>query len=91
MPKKVDANQKDIVKGLRKAGCSVVILSMVGHGCGDILCGRQGKNYFFEIKNYLLPPSARKLTPCEQKFFDEWLGQISIIHSVEEALNIMQK
>ena len=42
---KIDANQNEIVDALRKAGCSVQILSSVGKGCPDILVGRGGRNY----------------------------------------------
>lgn len=90
MPKRVDANQVEIVKILRKFGCSVLILSSVGKGCPDILAGFKGQNYLIEIKDGKKPPSARKLTEHEQKFHDEWKGQVCIINSALDALAMFE-
>lgn len=38
-----------------------------------------------------LPPSARKLTAAEEKFFMEWTGGIlAIVKSAEEALDLIR-
>lgn len=38
------------------------------------------------------PPSARKLTEAEQKFFDDWRGGLlAVVNSVDEALDILKK
>lgn len=38
------------------------------------------------------PPSARKLTPAEEKFFAEWKGGLlAKVESVEEALDILKR
>jgi len=38
------------------------------------------------------PPSARKLTEAEQKFFDEWRGGLlAIVNNVDEALDILKR
>ena len=39
-----------------------------------------------EIKDGSKPPSARRLTPAEQEFFDTWRGQVCVVNSVAEAL-----
>lgn len=83
--KRTDANQKEIVKTFRDMGASVLILSMVGKGCPDILVGYRGVNYLVEIKDGAKAPSAKKLTPAEQDFFFGWGGQVCIIESVSEA------
>lgn len=87
---KVDSNQPEIVSALRKAGCSVLLLHMVGNGCPDIAVGHRGSNYLFELKDPSRPLSARKLTPDEQQFIEQWRGHVSVITSVEEALKIME-
>ena len=86
---RVDANQPEIVKGLRKAGASVLILSNLKN-CFDILVGFRGINYIMEIKDGTKPPSKRKLTEGEQKFADEWQGgEYHIVLDLQEALEII--
>ena len=87
--KRIDANQNEIVKALRDNGASVLILSMVGKGCPDILMGYGGRNYLIEIKNGTLPLSAQKLTPLESQFVKDWKGQTCVIRSVEDALSFL--
>lgn len=89
MPKRVDNNQKEIVTQLRQLGYSVSHTHTIGSGFPDIVVGQEGKNYLFEIKNYNQPPSKRILTQDEQKFHSSWSGQVSIIHTAQEAVNII--
>lgn len=45
-----------------------------------------------EVKDGQKVPSARKLTPAEQKFFEEWRGGIvAIVNSVDEAIDLLKK
>jgi hypothetical protein len=81
---RTDANQASIVKALRDMGVSIVCLHQIGKGCGDILAGWQNRNYLFEIK----APGGR-LTHDESEFLASWNGQASVIHSAEEAVDIM--
>lgn len=90
-PKRVDANQKVIVKTARDLGASVLILSMVGKGCPDILMGVNGINALIEIKDGDKSVSARKLTECEQKFFDSWEGQVCIISTITELIDLINR
>ena len=83
-PRKVDANQPQIVAELRQAGCSVTDLHTVGAGCPDLVAGWQGKTFLLEVKS-----PGGKLTDDEQTWFDEWRGQAAIIYSAEDALRIM--
>jgi hypothetical protein len=83
---RIDANQPEIVKALRAVGASVQILSAVGHGCPDILVGYQGRNFLFEIKDGSKPPSDRRLTPAEEKWFGAWRGQCRVVESEHGAL-----
>lgn len=87
---KVDANQADITKALRRAGASVAVLSPMGNGIPDLLVGIAGKNLLFEIKNGDLCPSQQKLTEKEQLFFDNWNGQVCTVNSVKHALELIE-
>lgn len=89
MPKRVDTNQKAITAAMRSMGASVLILSMVGKGCPDILVGLHNKNYLIEIKNGALARSAQRLTEHEQNFFDNWRGDVRVLRSVEEAIEFI--
>lgn len=86
MPKSVDANQPEIVAALRATGAAVQHLHEIGRGCPDILVGFQSKNYLFEIKN---PAQLWKFTSSEEAWFAQWRGQVNIIETAEEALQIM--
>jgi len=81
---RTDANQKEIVVALRKAGATVHHLHTVGGGCPDLVVGYQGVNYLMEIKT-----KTGKLTPREQEFFDLWAGRCVVVRSAERALNVI--
>jgi len=87
MSKKVDANHKAIVKGLRDAGATVQSLAALGKGAPDVLVGFRRLNYTLEIKNPLMPPSKRKLTEAEEEWHDEWRGQVTVVETLEQALS----
>jgi len=85
--KKVDTNQREIMTSLRKiAGVSVSSTHTIGKGFPDIAVGYKGKNYLFEIKDGDRPPSQRKLTPDEVKFFAQWTGQIDVVLCLNDIL-----
>jgi Holliday junction resolvase len=75
-----------VVAALRAAGMSVVSLAAVGNGCPDLVVGWRGRNVLLEIKDGSKPPSARKLTPDEAKFHNEWMGYVVIAESPLEAV-----
>lgn len=86
---RVDANAPQIVAALRAAGATVRVI-IQGAGLPDLLVGYKGQTYLLEVKDGKKPPSARKLTPDEQKFFDEWTGgPCVIVTSVEDALRVI--
>jgi hypothetical protein len=89
MPKRVDKNQKRLVKELRLLGISVLHLHTLGSGAPDILCGFCGKNYLFEIKDPDKPPSKRKLTPDEEMFHNTWCGQVRVVMSLHDILGVL--
>ena len=49
--KRIDANQPEIVDGLRRIGATVRSTATIGIGFPDICVGFRGKNYLFEIKD----------------------------------------
>jgi hypothetical protein len=52
--------------------------------------GYNGYTILFEVKDGDKPPSQRKLTEAEEKFFMEWKGgMLAIVNSVQEALDIL--
>ena len=86
---RVDDNQAQIVAELRQCGVTVQHLHMVGQGCPDIMCGWHNRTYVFEIKDPDKPPSKRRLTEDEEKWHEEWGGQVDIILTTEDALKVM--
>ena len=90
MAKRVDANQSDIVKALRKLGASVQTLHEVGKGCPDILVGHRSKNYLLELKDGTKSPSRRKLTDDEFRWHATWNGTVYVVESVDEAIEVMR-
>lgn len=88
--KRVDANQKAIVKSLRGIpDVTVADTSSLGNGFGDIVIGYKGKNWIIEIKDGNKPPSAQKLTPDEVRFHNDWKGQINVCNSFDEIFKLI--
>jgi len=90
---KVDSNQPEIVKALRKIGATVLITSQLKNAF-DILVGYRSRLFIIEIKDGTLVPSKRKLSPgdirCKTEF--ERVGvTYHIANSVRDALNIITK
>lgn len=78
---RVDANQAAIVKALRAAGRRVLVLSAVGKGCPDLLVSWPGHNLLMECKM-----QDGKLTPDQERFFNDWTGPVCVVRSAAEAL-----
>ena len=85
----MDANQSDIVAEFRKAGATVQPLHSVGQGCPDLLVGWNGINLLVEVKDGSKPPSARELTGDQVKWHAAWRGQVAVIKSIDEALQLL--
>jgi hypothetical protein len=83
---KTDSNQPAIVAALRRVGASVQPLHTIGQGCPDLLVGWKARSYVLEVKDGDKPPSARKLTPDERKWFAAWKGHAVVVESVADAL-----
>ena len=86
---RVDANQPDIVQALRQIGATVQPIHVIGKGCPDLLVGYRGVNSLLEVKDGEKVPSARKLTPDELRWHDDWRGEVFIVHGIAEAIAVV--
>ena len=88
---KIDANQNEIVKELRRVGAFVQSLANIGKGCPDLLVGYMGKWHLLEVKDSKKTPSARELTPDEV----EWIlkaaksGPVHVVETVAQAMRVI--
>lgn len=80
-----DANHKDVGDYLRDLGWSVLDLADLGDGCPDYAVSKPNWAALVEVKDGSKPPSARKLTPKEQKVKDDWQGPYVVALSGEDA------
>lgn len=88
---RVDDNQDQIVKALRAIGATVRVVTQ-GNGLPDLLVGYRGQTVLMEVKDGKKPPSARKLTEAEQKFFDEWRGGLLVVvESIDDAIDALKR
>lgn len=76
---KVDDNQEEIVKALRRVGVSVHVL---GKPLDLLICHR-GETSLMEVKN---PDGRNQLTQDQIDFMARWPGKIHEVRSVEEAM-----
>lgn len=92
MPKRVDANQTQIVSAFRQMGARVQVLSHVGKGFPDLLICVRGRLALVELKDGAKSASRRKLTPDEARWHEEWAdAPLFIISSVEEAAVLLNE
>ena len=87
---RTDGNQTPLIKDLRRIpGLKVLILSSVGDGCPDFCTGWMGLNHLFEVKNPDMPPSKRKLTKDERRFHNTWTGQVDVVLTLRDILDVL--
>jgi len=87
---KIDKNQPEIVKALRKInGVSVQL------GMDDILIGYKGINYWIEIKepetvsNVTNEVQPSKIKPSQHELLANWKGQYHICWNIDQILKII--
>jgi len=90
MAKRVDDNQKEIVRNLRQLGCSVQSLSSLGKGCPDLLVGIKKRNWLIELKDGKKFSSQQKLTPDEIRWHQTWNGQVNVCNCIEQILEAIK-
>lgn len=85
-----DANERRVIDALR--ACGAYVKQINDAGVFDLLVYYRGYTLLLEVKDGDKPPSARALTPAEQKFHDEWPGEnLHIVNSEHEALDILKR
>jgi len=89
--KRVDDNQQEIVKQIRRLGITVVHLHTIGKGCPDLLLGFKKKNFLIELKDSKKTTSQKKLTDDEKEFFDTWRGQVNKCETLDDILKIIEQ
>jgi hypothetical protein len=90
-PKRIDANQNELVKTFRDLGASVWVTSMLGKGGPDFVVGLSGRNYLVEAKDGKKVDSRQSLTHSEAKFHATWKGQVIIIKNVQEVIDFVNQ
>ena len=86
---KTDANASAIDAVLIAAGASVAKTDAVGSGFPDRVVGFGDKNFLLEYKDGKKYPSQRKLTSQQVKWHEAWKGQVTIVHTPKEALEVI--
>ena len=86
---RIDSNQPQIVKALRKVGAEVTITSALGCGFPDIVVSFRSNWYMVEIKDGDKVPSAQKLTPEEAEWHSKQMAPVFVVNSVESALAML--
>lgn len=85
--KKVDKNQKDVVKVLRDYGADVFLLHMVGGGIPDLMVCFNDQTILIEVKD----GEDKKLTPQQITLFAGWKGgPLHRVNSVQEAIEVLK-
>jgi Holliday junction resolvase len=85
--KKVDKNQKDVVKALRDYGAQVFLLHTVGGGIPDLMCCYNDQTILMEVKD----GEDKKLTPQQITLFANWIGgPLYRVNSVQEAVEVLK-
>lgn len=86
---RIDENQPEIVRGLRRVGASVESLAAQGGGVPDLLVGFRGRNYLIEVKNPDKPARDRQLTKAQVPWHQGWDGQVNICETLDECLEVI--
>jgi hypothetical protein len=88
---KIDDNQEQLVKQMRCIPGLKVKHTHTVKGFVDVVIGYRGINYLLEIKDPGKPPSKRKLTDDEQKFHNEWTGQVAVVETIDDVIKLISK
>lgn len=83
---KVDANQPEVVKAMRKIGAVVTPMHQLGKGVADLLVSWRQKWFVMEVKS----KSKSDLTPDQIEWIAEQRAAVVIVTSPAEAVMFLQ-
>ena len=83
--RKVDSNQKGIIKELKQYGISIEITSAVGGGACDFFAAYQGETVRVEVKN---PETKGKLNEMQSEKFLLWRGKKVVGYCADDVLKV---
>jgi hypothetical protein len=85
--KKVDKNQKDVVKALRDYGADVFLLHTVGGGIPDLMVCYEDQTILMEVKD----GEHKKLTSQQITLFANWRGgPLHRVNCVQESIEVLK-
>ena len=84
---KKDANHKEIIEFIQKAGAPYIDLSPLGCGVPDVLVEVRGSLQLWEIKNINTSYGKKGLNKNQKAWAEKWKGvPVRIIYNVDDAL-----
>ncbi len=82
-----DDNQGGLVKNLRKAGASILILERNARGCPDFLMGYRFIDQLVEVKQ-----PGEKPTPSQYDWHRRWHGRpVVVIRTLDDGLAVLSQ
>jgi hypothetical protein len=85
--KRVDSNQKEIVKVFKDLGCSVFDTSRIGQGFPDLVIGKNQKTVLVEIKS----STSAKYSAAQDLFMMNWRGSTVVrINDIDGAIRLVK-
>jgi Holliday junction resolvase len=85
--KRVDSNQKEIVKVFKDLGCSVFDTSRIGQGFPDLVIGKNQKTVLVEIKS----SDKAVYTSAQNLFMMNWKGSTVVrISDIDGVIRLVK-
>ena len=83
---RVDKNHQEIMRCLKRLGCTVLSLHAQGKGCPDLLISYQKQCYLVEVKD-----TGGKLRESQKAFMRNWGSPVYVVHSTNEVVSLLNK
>ena len=87
--RRVDRNHGEVVKAFRDMGCFVLDLSSAGRGVFDLLVAYKRASIIVEVKDGEKCESQTRLTPAQQKLWNEYPAPKAVVRTVDEVLAVV--